>query len=38
MERQWLHSYFQQKAAVEQPFAAAFGENRALVRYVIPSD
>jgi len=21
-------SYFQQKAAVEQPFAAAFGENR----------
>jgi hypothetical protein len=28
MERQWRHSYFQQKAAVEQPFAAAFGENQ----------
>jgi len=26
--RDSLHSYFQQKAAVEQPFAAAFGENR----------
>jgi hypothetical protein len=28
MYRESLHSYFQQKAAVEQPFAAAFGKNQ----------